>query len=87
MKCLVMVRASTEAQKIEDQHNEMVRFCGDEGYDDLVFVEDKGASAIKLNDQYRLMIDQVKDEIGRDPDIRCFAVWELSRAFRKLKDW
>ena len=82
MKCLVMVRASTEAQKIEDQHNEMVRFCQEEGYDDLMFVEDKGASAIKLNDQYRLMIDQVKEEIGRDPDIRCFAVWELSRAFR-----
>ena len=77
-----MVRASTEAQKIEDQHNEMVRFCNDEGYDELVFVEDKGASAIKLNDQYRLMIEQVKEEIEKDPDIRCFAVWELSRAFR-----
>lgn len=82
MKCLVMIRASTEAQQIEDQHNEMVRFCTDEGYDDLVFVEDKGASAIKLNDQYRLMIEQVKDEIERDSTIKCFAVWELSRAFR-----
>ena len=77
-----MIRASTEAQTIEDQHNEMVRFCNDEGYDDLVFVEDKGASAIKLNDQYSLMIDQVKEEIEKDPTIRCFAVWELSRAFR-----
>lgn len=82
MKALVMVRASTEAQSIEDQHNEMLKFCQDEGYDDIVFVEDKGASAIKLNDQYRLMIDQVKEEIARDSSIRCFAVWELSRAFR-----
>ena len=82
MKCLVMIRASTEAQTIEDQHNEMVTFCNDEGYDELVFVEDKGASAIKLNDSYRLMIDQVKEEIEKDPAIRCFAVWELSRAFR-----
>lgn len=65
MKALVMIRASTESQKIEDQHNEMVRFCSDEGYDKLVFVEDKGASAIKLNDQYRVMIDQVKEEIYR----------------------
>lgn len=82
MKALVMIRVSTETQKVEDQHNEMVRFCNDEGYDELVFVEDKGASAIKLNDQYRLMIDQVKEEIEKDRDIRCFAVWELSRAFR-----
>lgn len=77
-----MIRVSTEAQKLEDQHREMEVFCKDEGYDDLVFVEDKGASAIKLNDQYRLMIDQVKEEIGKDPSIVCFAVWELSRAFR-----
>lgn len=82
MKAIVFVRASTEAQSIEDQHNEMVRFCNDEGYDEIVFVEDKGASAIKLNDQYRLMIDQVKEEIEKDSSINCFAVWELSRAFR-----
>ena len=82
MKCLVMIRVSTEAQKLEDQHREMEVFCHNEGYDDLVFVEDKGASAIKLNDQYRLMIEQVKEEIEKDPGITCFAVWELSRAFR-----
>lgn len=77
-----MIRVSTEAQKLEDQHREMEVFCKGEGYDELVFVEDKGASAIKLNDQYRLMIEQVKEEIEKDPGITCFAVWELSRAFR-----
>jgi DNA invertase Pin-like site-specific DNA recombinase len=82
MKALVMTRVSTETQKLEDQHREMEVFCHDEGYDELVFVEDKGASAIKLNDQYRLMISQVKEEIEKDPAITCFAVWELSRAFR-----
>lgn len=82
MKALVMIRVSTVSQELVDQHKEMEVFCRDEGYDELVFVEDKGASAIKLNDQYRLMIDQVKEEIGKDSSIRCFAVWELSRAFR-----
>lgn len=77
-----MVRVSTEAQQTEDQHREMELFCKEEGYDELIFVEDKGASAIKLNDQYRLMIWQVKNEIEKDPDIKCFAVWEMSRAFR-----
>ena len=82
MKALIMIRVSTETQQLEDQHREMEVFCKGEGYDELVFVEDKGASAIKLNDSYRLMIDQVKGEIEKDPGIRCFAVWELSRAFR-----
>ena len=82
MKCLVMIRVSTERQKIEDQHAEMEVFCRNEGYDELVFVEDRGASAIKLDDSYMMMIEQVKDEIERDPGIVCFAVWELSRAFR-----
>ena len=82
MKCLVMIRVSTERQKIEDQHAEMEVFCRNEGYDELVFVEDRGASAIKLDDSYRMMIEQVKEEIERDPGIVCFAVWELSRAFR-----
>jgi len=77
-----MIRVSTETQKLEDQHREMEVFCQSEGYDDIVFVEDKGASAIKLNDSYRLMIDQVKEEIEKDSGISCFAVWELSRAFR-----
>lgn len=77
-----MIRVSTDTQKLDDQHNEMVTFCKEEGYDDLIFVEDKGASAIKLNESYQLMIAQVKEEIEKDKDIRCFAVWELSRAFR-----
>lgn len=77
-----MIRVSTEAQRLEDQKMEMVEFCHQEGYDELVIVEDKGASAIKLNDTYKMMIEQVKEEIQKDKDITCFAVWELSRAFR-----
>lgn len=77
-----MIRVSTETQNLEDQHREMEVFCKSEGYDEIVFVEDKGASAIKLNDSYSLMIEQVKEEIEKDSSIRCFAVWELSRAFR-----
>ena len=62
MKALVMIRVSTEAQELVDQHREMEVFCRDEGYDELVFVEDKGASAIKLNDQYRMRMDREKKD-------------------------
>lgn len=82
MKCLVMIRVSTLSQETEAQHREMESFCRDEGYDEIVFVEDRGASAIKMNDTYRMMIEQVKESIEGDSSIRCFAVWELSRAFR-----
>lgn len=58
-----MIRVSTETQNLEDQKNEMISFCHQEGYQDLIFVEDKGASAIKLNDSYKMMIEQVKEEI------------------------
>ena len=83
-KVLIMVRASTEKQSIEDQHNEMAEFCRAEGYadEDMVWIEDKGASAAKVNEKYRTMINDVKEAIESDPQIDCFACWHLNRAFR-----
>ena len=59
---MIMVRASTEKQSVEDQHNEMAEFCRAEGYadEDMVWIEDKGASAAKVNEKYRQMIEDVK---------------------------
>ena len=83
-KVLIMVRASTEKQSVEDQHNEMAEFCRAEGYadEDMVWIEDKGASAAKVNEKYRQMIEDVKAEIEKEPQIDCFACWHLNRAFR-----
>lgn len=81
-KVLIMVRTSTEAQSTEDQKKEMYEFCRSEGYSDIVCVERQGASAAKVDDDYREMIDEVKRRIEEDPDIKCYAVWHLNRAFR-----
>lgn len=83
-KVLIMVRASTEKQSVEDQHNEMAEFCRQEGYadNDMVWIEERGASAAKVNEKYRQMIDEVKSSIESDPEIDCFACWHLNRAFR-----
>lgn len=83
-KVLIMVRTSTESQSTEDQKKELIDFCLSEGYrkKDIVCVEKQGASAAKVDDDYREMIDEVKSRIESDPEIKCYAVWHLNRAFR-----
>lgn len=82
-----MVRTSTEAQQTEDQRNEMIAFCEREGYarDQQIIIEDAGASAIKMNEKYMAMIDEMKSRIAADPDIDCVAFWALDRAWRTEK--
>ena len=87
MKALIMVRTSTDAQSTEDQKKELIAFCKQEGYDDIVCVEKQGASAAKEDDEYRAMIDEVKHTIETDPDIKCFAVWHLNRLARTEEAW
>lgn len=88
-KILIMVRTSTEAQSIETQHKEMEEFCIREGYakEDIVWVEEEGASASRVDDAYREMIDKVKECVEKDPEINCFAVWHLNRLARTEEVW
>lgn len=86
-KIIVMVRTSTEAQSIEEQRKEMEDFCRSEGWTDIVWVEKQGASAAKVDDDYRAMIDEVKRRVEEDKDIKCFAVWHLNRLARTEEVW
>lgn len=83
-RVIAMVRSSTIKQSIEDQHNEMVEFLKLEGYseDEIEWVEEQGASAAKVDDEYQAMIAKVKSIIETTPSIKAFAVWHLNRAFR-----
>ena len=63
MKALIFVRTSTEKQSTDDQKRELVEFCKSEGYDDIVCVERQGASAAKVDDEYREMVAEVKEKI------------------------
>ena len=79
-----MVRTSTESQSIDDQHREMAEFCRYRGYrdEDMIFIEEQGASAAKVDDRYKAQIQAIKDAIEGDKEINCFACWHLNRAFR-----
>ena len=83
-KVLIMVRTSTEQQSIDDQHREMVEFCKQQGYkeDDMIFMEEQGASAAKMDSKYLDLINRIKAEIDKNKEIKCFACWHLNRAFR-----
>lgn len=86
-KVIVMVRTSTEAQSTADQKKEMEEFCHSEGWKNIVWVEKQGASAAKVDDDYRAMIDEVKRNVEEDKDIKCFAVWHLNRLARTEEVW
>lgn len=86
-KVLIFVRTSTDSQSTEDQKRELIEFCKSEGYEDIVCVERQGASAAKVDDEYRSMVDEVKDIVDTDKDIDCFAVWHLNRLARTEEMW
>ena len=82
-KILVFIRTSTEKQELDDQKKEMISFVYQYGYkeEDIIFLEDKGASAIKLNDKYLNMVDVLKEYI-KSGDIVSVAVWHMNRLGR-----
>ena len=88
-KVLCFVRVSTEAQSLEDQHNEMREFIISEGYspEGIVWLEERGASAASLNQKYLEMIEKMKKMIEGDPEIVCVAAWHLNRIARREEAW
>lgn len=84
-KVLVFLRVSTEVQELDNQKKEMNDFCLSMGYDDIVYVEGKGASAIKINDEYIEMYEEVKKHI-ENKDISAVAVWAVNRLARD-EEW
>lgn len=84
-KILVFLRVSTEAQELDTQRNEMRDFVTSMGYSDVVYVEGKGASAIKINDEYISMYEEVKSYIDRK-EISAVAVWHVNRLARD-EEW
>ena len=89
-RIIAMVRTSTDKQSTEDQRNEMIEFCKSEGYDEseIELVETQGASAYKVDDEYKAMIAKIRQIISDDPSgIQALAVWHINRAFRNEEEY
>lgn len=86
-KILLILRVSTDAQDLEEQKKEMIEFALSEGYslDNIIYLEGKGASAIKIDDRYIELFNDVKTYV-EGGDIECVAVWHLNRLARD-EEW
>lgn len=84
---LCIIRASTVAQETESQKRELVDFCKTKGFveEEMEFIEVAGASARKLNNEYRQMLEDIKSTILTTPTIKSVALWHLNRLGRVKK--
>ena len=92
-KCLLFVRASTNHQEVESQLKETREYAESLGYNEFVVLGNKGFSAYKVSNEYKVLIDEMKETILKDPKIEAVVCYHLNRLFRnitvanELKDW
>lgn len=80
---IAIIRTSTERQEIESQMNELLEFMKRDGINEsqVHVIGEAGASAIKLDDEYRRNLEQVYDLINGG-GVKCVYAWALDRIGR-----
>ena len=92
-KCLLYARTSTAKQELDSQLKDVKEFAVSLGFDEFVTISKRGASAFKVADEYKELINDMQQTVQRDPDIEAVVVWSLNRLFRsermgiEIKDW
>ena len=83
MKALGIVRVSTQLQEMQSQKEELITFIKSDGWkdEDIIIIEGKGASAIKLDDLYLYNINLAKEYIASG-EVACVYAWMLDRIGR-----
>lgn len=94
-KIILFCRVSTTVQTYDEQLDELIKFCKSDGYteDEMVIIKEAGASAIKLNDLYLNMINNIQEVITENKGIEAVYLWSLDRFGRddsiliNMKNW
>lgn len=89
-----LIRVSTTTQELESQKNDLLKYILSKGYteEQVIWLEFKGASAIKINDKYIQMVEELKKTI-LDYGVRTLFLFHLNRLGRVysylgvLYDW
>ena len=81
-KCIIWTRVSTERQEVDSQLKETTEYAKSLGYDEFVNISKVGASAYKANKLYLEMIEEFKNLIETDKDIKAVVCWHLNRLSR-----
>lgn len=85
MKCILLVRVSTESQSYDEQQKELYELADRYGYkeSDIVSVAEK-ESGIKLDEEERAGLNKMK-ELIETGEFDCVFAWEISRIARRKK--
>lgn len=85
MKCILLVRVSTEKQSYDEQEKELVALAKSCGYEDVSITSVcNKESAIKLNEEERAGLNEMKRLIDTG-EYDCVFAWEISRISRRKK--
>lgn len=80
-KAIILVRTSTVKQEIESQTNETIEYAKTLGYEEFAVVGSKGASAVKVDEQYKRNMAKVK-ELVYSGEYDAVVSWHLTRVGR-----
>lgn len=85
-KCIVFSRVSTTQQELTQQTNAVLEEAYRNGYskEDVIIIEGK-ESAISLDEEDRLTLNDLKAAIENDSNINCVFCYEVSRIARRPK--
>ena len=84
-KAIIWCRVSTKEQELESQKEILTKKAVEEEHfhvEDLVYIGEEGASAIKLNELYQQEVNKLLETIRTVPDVTTVFVWEVSRLAR-----
>ena len=81
MKDIILIRTSTLRQDVDEQLKETIEFQSSISKNETIVVGGKGASAIKLDEQYLYNINRVYNLI-EEGDIECVYAWSVDRIGR-----
>lgn len=85
-KCILLVRVSTVMQDLVQQTEKVREAAIRDGYtdNDIIIIEDK-ESAVKLSEEERNGLNNMKRAIESDESINCVYTYEISRLSRQAK--
>lgn len=84
-KAIIWVRTSTEEQECETQKEILTKKAIQSGKfkeEDLIYIGEAGASAIKMNERYQQEVNQLLATIQNSTETTTVYVWEVSRLAR-----
>ena len=85
-KCIIFCRVSTDRQNFDEQENRLVRLAIQRGYPpDRQIIIGYKESGIRLSEEERLGLNDLKEYIAEDASIDCVFAFEISRIARSKK--